>query len=158
MVELTGKRINSIRISEDDTVLGFETSEGVLMYRADGECCSETWFEEIIGVEALLGDNVNTVEEIPMVECGGTADDRFPNSPHSLQDYDNVYGYRLTTDMGQCDIIFRNSSNGFYGGWCSLHNPYMFFGQNEGAWEWRLEELKKAAQSLTREITEDWQA
>lgn len=32
------------------------------------------------------------------------------------QKYDEAYGYKIFTDKGQADIIFRNSSNGYYGG------------------------------------------
>ena len=32
------------------------------------------------------------------------------------QEYDQVYKFMLVTHKGYCDIIFRNSSNGNYGG------------------------------------------
>lgn len=35
-------------------------------------------------------------------------------------DYLQIYGFKIVTTIGICDIIFRNSSNGYYGGWCFL--------------------------------------
>jgi hypothetical protein len=32
-----------------------------------------------------------------------------------------VYGYKLRTDKGHATIAFRNSSNGYYGGWLERH-------------------------------------
>ena len=33
------------------------------------------------------------------------------------QDYDTAYSIGLQTDAGACFIVYRNSSNGYYGGW-----------------------------------------
>lgn len=109
MKELIGKKITGLRINEDQSVLVFDTDQGVIAYDAWGDCCSETWFADITGVSALLGGTVQTAEKVIMdgynVEDGRTR-----------QEYDEAYGYKLTTDKGYADIVFRNSSNGYYGG------------------------------------------
>lgn len=109
MKELIGKKITGLRINEDQSVLAFDTDQGVIAYDAWGECCSETWFADITGVSALIGGTVRTADEVNMegynVEDGRTR-----------QEYDEAYGYKLTTDKGYTDIVFRNSSNGYYGG------------------------------------------
>jgi hypothetical protein len=37
------------------------------------------------------------------------------------QEYDQVYGYCLVTDGGVCEIVYRNSSNGYYGGFLRVN-------------------------------------
>lgn len=109
MKELIGKKISGLRINEDQSILVFDTDQGTVGYETYGDCCSESWFADITGVSAMLGGTVQTVEEVSMdgynVEDGRTR-----------QEYDEAYGYKLTTDKGYADIVFRNSSNGYYGG------------------------------------------
>jgi hypothetical protein len=113
MKELIGKKITGLRINEDQSILAFDTDQGVVAYATYGDCCSETWFADITGVSALIGGTVHTADEVSMdgynVEDGRTR-----------QYYDEVYGVKLTTDKGYADIVFRNSSNGYYGGWIGL--------------------------------------
>lgn len=109
MKKLIGKKIAGLRINEDQSVLAFDTDQGVIAYDALGDCCSETWFADITGVSALLGGTVQTADEVSMdgynVEDGRTR-----------QEWDEAYGVKLTTEKGYADIVFRNSSNGYYGG------------------------------------------
>ena len=109
MNELIGKKITGLRINEDQSVLAFDTDQGVIAYDVWGDCCSEAWFADITGVGALIGGTVQTADEVSMdgynVEDGRTR-----------QECDEAYGYKLTTDKGYADIVFRNSSNGNYGG------------------------------------------
>jgi hypothetical protein len=109
MKELIGKTISGIRVNEDQSVLIFDHPNGTTTgYVAEGDCCSETWFADITGVAALLGGTVAEVEQVEMeaVEDGRTR-----------QEWDLFYGVKLRTDKGFADIVYRNSSNGYYGGW-----------------------------------------
>lgn len=107
MKELLGKRINKILVNSDQSVLIFDTNFGDVAYETYGDCCSETWFADITGVAALLGGVVTTVEvvDIEVVDDGRTR-----------QEEDEFYGVKITTDKGYADIVYRNSSNGYYGG------------------------------------------
>ena len=109
MKELIGKKITGLRINEYQNVLVFDTDQGAVGYETNGDCCSETWFADITGVSALIGGSVATVEEVSM--DGYNVEDG-----RARQQYDEAYGYKLTTDKGYVDIVFRNSSNGYYGG------------------------------------------
>lgn len=109
MKELIGKKITGIRINEDQSVLVFDTDRGAVGYETYGDCCSETWFADITGVIALIGATVRYVEIVSM-------DSYNVDDGRARQDCDEAYGYRLTTDKGNADIVFRNSSNGYYGG------------------------------------------
>lgn len=107
MKELIGRTIRGIAIKPGEGILAFGTDEGTLGYQAEGDCCSETWFAEILGVDALLDAKVSAVEELelPTVLDG-----------KSRQSEDLFYGIKLDTDKGTVKIVYRNSSNGYYGG------------------------------------------
>jgi hypothetical protein len=126
---LIGKRIDRVLVSENEDYLVFETDAGDVVWETYSDCCSETWFADITGVNALLGGRVASVEcaDLPSVEDGRTR-----------QESDSFYGMKITTDKGNADIIYRNSSNGYYGGNASL--------------------AKERPSKPLREITDDWQA
>jgi hypothetical protein len=108
MNELVGKKILGISIDDDDQwYLQFDTDEGSIVYYAEGDCCSESWFYHVLGVRFLIGQVVREVEEVAMPDLK----DNF-----SRQAVDTLYGFKLRTDLGVADIEFRNSSNGYYGG------------------------------------------
>lgn len=111
MKELVGSRIMFLSVNEDQNLLRFQTNRGSIVYEAFGDCCSESWFADITGVLALLNQNVLSVEEVEM-EC--VQDDR------SRQEHDSLYGVKIKTTGGYVDVVFRNSSNGYYGGWIAL--------------------------------------
>lgn len=130
MDKLIGRRIEGLQVSEGEENLIFLTDQGGVAYTTYGDCCSETWFADIVGVSGLLGEIVAKVEDIdmPAVEDGRTR-----------QESDQFYGVRLTTAKGTADIVYRNSSNGYYGG--------------------SIEERAALPEGLTlRPITADWRA
>ncbi len=109
MKELIGKTVTGLRINDDQSILSVDTTDETIAYIAYGDCCSETWFSDITGVDALIGGTVTNVESISM--DGYNVEDG-----RCRQEYDEVYGYKITTNKGYCDVVFRNSSNGYYGG------------------------------------------
>ena len=115
MKELIGKKIKSISISDDQSVLSFDTDQGRVAYEAWGDCCSESWFADINGVNALIDCTVLEVNEVSM--DGYNVDDG-----RCRQESDEAYGYKIKTDKGYADIVYRNSSNGYYGGDMSIYN------------------------------------
>lgn len=117
MKELIGKIVSGLRINDDQSVLTFDHPDGTnTSYFAEGDCCSETWFADITGISALLGGTVRHVEdvELPSVEDGRTR-----------QKWDEFYGVKLSTDKGFADIVYRNSSNGYYGGHIGLYTDFI---------------------------------
>lgn len=115
MQEIMGKKILSLAVSDDQNFLKFSTDTGDIIYKAVGECCYETWFADIIGVHSLLGATIINIEEISM-------DNYNVDDGRGRDDVDKAYGYKLTTNLGTSDIVFRNSSNGYYGGWIEIYS------------------------------------
>jgi hypothetical protein len=107
MKELINKTISKILVNDDQSILIFETNEGDVIYETDADCCSETWFADITGVDALIGTTVTESEEVKMSEV---------KDGRTRQEYDSFYGIKLKTDKGYASIVYRNSSNGYYGG------------------------------------------
>lgn len=115
MEELINKIIYSVWIDHSEQhEMFFETNMGDIAYLAVGDCCSESWFYHVLGADVLINARVLDVKEIPM----GQADDGY-----SRQDSDQLYCIKITTDKGMADIEFRNSSNGYYGGWIEEIDP-----------------------------------
>jgi len=114
MKELIGKTIIGLRVNDDQSILTFDHHDGTnTSYETDGDCCSETWFADITGVCALLGGTVIDTENVAMESI---------DDGRTRQEEDQFYGVKLKTDKGLVDIVFRNSSNGYYGGDIGLHS------------------------------------
>lgn len=113
MKELIGKKVNAVYVGNADEVLLFSTDDGPIAYETYGDCCSETWFADIIGVSALIGGVVRTVED-------SVPENYNEDDGRGRQECEEVYGHKITTDKGYVDIVYRNSSNGYYGGSCHL--------------------------------------
>ena len=83
-------------------------------YLVSGDCCNEVWFNDILGVKDILCDGgykeMITGIRVRPIEQLETEDD------YRLR----AYGYTLEGPRGRCDIIFRNSDNGYYGADCKL--------------------------------------
>ena len=109
MQEMIGHRIREIWLSDDQHYLRFAADGQNFNYEAIGDCCSESWFADLVNVPAMIGGKVLAVEEIAMPQTDDTSRTR--------QEYDKVYGYKIATDRGVGKVIFRCSSNGYYGGW-----------------------------------------
>ncbi len=117
MNELMGRLVRAVYLNDDATHLQFDTDSGPLAYCAEADCCSESWFNHIAGLDALR-ERVLQVEEVPVVvviegEPGYSA----------RQEVDEVYGFKLYTLRGICDIELRNASNGYYGGYAGSTKP-----------------------------------
>lgn len=98
-------------MNDDNTTIVFTSEDGRRMgFVADYDCCSESWFSHLSGLDNLLG---NTVEDVIMQE------ER--ESDGTRQERDVVYGVRIISKNRKgirliTDLEMRNSSNGYYGG------------------------------------------
>jgi hypothetical protein len=111
--DLIGHIVFNVMVTDDEGAVRFACAGGVMIdYGCVGDCCSETWIAEVLNLSALIGHTVQNVEELELPISSSSEPD-----PRSRQEYDELYGYRLDTEAGSCTIVFRNSSNGCYGGW-----------------------------------------
>ena len=117
MKELVGRRVDAIDVEKaKQEYIIFHTDTGPICYAALPDCCSETWFADILGIERILGKVIGSVEEIEVTDFACRLIER---DGRGRQESDKVYGISLGVAGGcgsGCEIVFRNSSNGYYGG------------------------------------------
>lgn len=133
MKGLLNRTIMSVLVSNDQTYIQFETDQGPISYSLDADCCSETWFSDILNVSNLINNRVVEV-------CNLELPDYNLDDGRCRQEVDEVYGYSIKTEKGSCEVIFRNSSNGYYGG--SIYQSDTFLNKDE----------------LVEVITDDWKS
>jgi hypothetical protein len=110
---LLGERITKVFVSDDQSKLMLFTGyvgdreQHAVVVDTYGDCCSETWFADIVGLHNILKQHVTGIELLELPE---------PEDGRSRQEEDQQYGVKLRSERGSCDIIYRNSSNGYYGG------------------------------------------
>ena len=109
MSNLVGKTVKALYVSDNQSRLVVVHNEGQAPYFCDSDCCSETWIADIVGVSRLLGHTVLKAEDMNLPQSD--VDDG-----RCRQDSDEFYGLKLLTSGGYVDILYRNSSNGCYGG------------------------------------------
>lgn len=133
---LIGKTVRALFIADDKKALKFVLNDDTeLVVRADGDCCSSSWVEEIQGVEQLIGSPVVSVDDVDGVQETTNDDENF----ECLQ----FYGCKITTEKGYALIDYRNSSNGYYGGnlvWPGSDYDYFYggvHGQNVSKEIWK---------------------
>lgn len=108
--------VSKVLISNDKTVLYVRAGSRWFELEVEGDCCSSTWIESIENLDALIGRQIVGIEEVQMGEP----------SEEEYAKHKEVYGYdgdsledyamKLVTGAGITTIIYRNSSNGYYGG------------------------------------------
>lgn len=117
MKELLNKVIKNIFISEGEEYIKFILSNNSeVIYMTDADCCSETWFSDFTGVDCLINEELLEIEDLDLPNDIALAN-------RSRQEIDKLYGYSFKTKKGYATLEYRNSSNGYYGGSCSLLEP-----------------------------------
>ena len=106
---LIGKWVKGILLDADEQhYLGFETDQGEIWFYAEGDCCSESWFADIINPGGVIGHQITDARMMGELNLG--------DSSRSRQECDWWYGVSIESQGGACLVAFRNSSNGYYGG------------------------------------------
>ena len=129
MKELLNEEIIAIYTNDERTLLCFIDIHGeTWAYTTRSECCSETWFEEIINPENMVWEHIIGIEIKSMVEKESLSPE---DDDNPRRGYIKEYGYTFKTQKGYTDIIYRNSSNGYYGGECE-YLPDLTFKEGTG--------------------------
>lgn len=111
---LDGRIVIGLDVSPEEAALRFRFSDGeAVVWETEGDCCSQSWWADGLQLNSLRGAAVTAAETIDLPDYD--LDDG-----RTRQEEDSVYGVRITTDKGVTTLAFRNSSNGYYGGWAGL--------------------------------------
>lgn len=114
--KLVGKVLSSVTLSPDKETVTFRCTDGEdYAFGVQGDCCSVSWIEHL-----EMPDNVlnATVTQILRAEMDGT--DKLMNCREDgTREHESLAVYNTTfrTDRGDIVLEFRNSSNGYYGGY-----------------------------------------
>lgn len=113
MKTLVGRTLLGATVSSNRKYLRLETDDGPRVYRADGDCCSYSWFEALVNQPK---GTVESFEELPLNSYDG---DPTKIAANDDQDWECLKSYtlRLATSEGPFDVLFWNDSNGYYGGY-----------------------------------------
>lgn len=116
---LIGKSVTAVEIDAEE--LRFTLGDGTLVhYTVYGDCCSQSYFYDIHGVEKLL--NGGPVVEMNPIDLADPDD-----ADAQRGDVVRAYGYEIVSDHPEFGEVttalsFRNDSNGYYGGTMELFN------------------------------------
>lgn len=112
--DIVGKVIESIKLSDDKEQLTLSFKDGSCrVFQTEGDCCSSTWIEHLELPKDVIGATI-----LPITDHD--YEDKFELEPHPDEDENGelkVYQTHIPTDRGHIAIEYRNSSNGYYGGW-----------------------------------------
>lgn len=103
---LADKTLASVEVTEDKERLIFTLDDGrTISYTAEGDCCSHSWIEHLTVPPDIAGSSVDGFAEQEMGE--------------TEEDYETIRVYQTSfrTPKGEVVVEYRNSSNGYYGGW-----------------------------------------
>lgn len=120
---LEGKVILAIKIADDKKAIKFITDEEDIIAKTDGDCCSDSWIENI---ELPINGFPAVVISVEDLELNKSEEDK--------DNYETVefYGCKIVTDKGDIILDYRNSSNGYYGGNLSWPGDDYFYGGVHG--------------------------
>lgn len=104
--ELVGKTVQSVRLSPDKEYFFLVTEDArEYQYRVEGDCCSSSWIEHLSTPPQVEGAVITEVRDE-----GG---EDVPSDEHECL---TVYQTHFRTNRGDITLEYRNSSNGYYGG------------------------------------------
>jgi hypothetical protein len=95
-----------LKFDANDSQVTLYTDKGVLTLRAEGDCCSHSWFESTDDFGSIGG-------QITEFDFGTTED----LGEVSNYEFVIVYFPVVKTTKGRLCMEMRNSSNGYYGGY-----------------------------------------
>ena len=102
-----GKLVQSVTLSDDKTEITFLFKDkSKAIFRTEGDCCSHSWIEYLTVPDDIEGQELISVED----SCIAREDD-------GGFDVLQVYNTKFHTAKGDIIIEYRNSSNGYYGGY-----------------------------------------
>lgn len=68
---LIGQIVTAVYLAADRMAIRFDLASGAtVLARADADCCSHTWIENVEGVEQLVGNRIVAVDDIDMPNLG----------------------------------------------------------------------------------------
>lgn len=110
--DMINRKLRSVALSADQEQITFEFQDGgTRAFGVEGDCCSHSWIEHLEMPGDIDGATLLSVEDSAPITQDHDAHDG--ENPECI----NVYNTAFRTDRGDIVLEFRNSSNGYYGGY-----------------------------------------
>lgn len=120
--DFIGKTIQEVWIRKNQLdVMFWRVDDAWFRLDAYGDCCSNSWYAHCDGADALVGGVLREYENFSAGELENEIDER--GSMHECLKIDMM---KFATSKGYCTIEFRNSSNGYYSGYCQVESEENF--------------------------------
>lgn len=108
--DMLNRTISAVKTSNRGQIVTFEFRDGgKRSFGVEGDCCSSSWIEHLEMPGDVSGARLLAVEDSAPI-----------TQDHPLHDDDgeiSVYNTAFKTDRGEIILEYRNSSNGYYGGY-----------------------------------------
>ena len=101
-----------VSVTNDNYSVTLTTDKHVVVLHAEGDCCSNSWFEHVDDMGAV-GGNITEFTNEGMPEG-------FVQAPDTEYECLQYYFMTLKTTKGRVHLEMRNSSNGYYGGYIGV--------------------------------------
>lgn len=109
---MLNRKIASVALSADRTHVTFGFLDGgERVFSVEGDCCSHSWIEHLEMPPNVEGATLLSVEDSAPI-----SQDHAEHDEENGGDSISVYNTAFRTDRGEIVLEYRNSSNGYYGG------------------------------------------
>jgi len=99
--------LQGVEIAENKESIKFIFTDGTIFtYSTYGDCCSATWIEHVTIPPDIAGTKITGIKDDYPVES-------WSEGWEEIQKYQTAF----QTPRGEIIVEYRNSSNGYYGGW-----------------------------------------
>ena len=120
---MKGEKIKGITQTAGHITFEFESGR-YARFVVEGDCCSNSWIEHVTIPDGVVGCEIVEIRETGEIP---------PSTPVLEEQGEDiqVYGMSFVTSRGEIIVEFRNSSNGYYGGYMYEEGHRFDYGSDE---------------------------
>ncbi len=107
---IIGRKLKAASLDSDKSSILFIFQDGFeRRFGVEGECCSSSWIEHL--------EMPNDIDGAVLIAVNNGASITQDHNEHDDGEDIKVYNTSFRTDRGEIVLEYRNSSNGYYGGY-----------------------------------------
>lgn len=111
--DMLNKPLSNVLLVDDGSKVSFGFQDGSRRsFRVEGDCCSYSWIEHLELPSSVAGAVITSVDDSAPI-----TQDHDDHDSANGDDYISVYNTAFNTTYGTIVLEYRNSSNGYYGGY-----------------------------------------
>jgi hypothetical protein len=111
--DMLNRKLASVVLDASRDVITFAFQDGLTRaFSVEGDCCSHSWIEHLEMPGDIVGATLLSVDDSAPVTQDHNEHDEARGG-----EFIEVYNTSFKTDRGEIVLEYRNSSNGYYGGY-----------------------------------------